>query len=107
MKPFLNTWVVVVGVSYSVICSGFFHMRLFSLTNRIHLHANQGNKYPLSHNYYEQFLKKLNAQNATYEEKYKRVHSENPYFPVINVGNNSQPQLKIIIQLRQYWKMAH
>jgi ATP-dependent metalloprotease FtsH len=93
--PFLS----FVCVSYSVICSGFFQRRLFgglySLANR--LNANQGNKYPLSHNYYEQFLKKLNAQNATYEEKYKRVHSENPYFPVINVGNNSQPQLKIII----------
>jgi ATP-dependent metalloprotease FtsH len=96
---FLGGWTTVV-LSYSVICSGFFQKKLCVgfLTNRLYV-AN-GNKYPLSQNYYEQFLKKLNAQNNTYEEKYKRVPLENPYFPIVHLGNNSgsnPPQLKIMI----------
>ena len=86
------------GLSYSIICMGFFknnHNHLLR-TSRLKM-GRPLNKYPLSQNDYEKFLKKLNEQNITYQETHKRNHLENPYFPVVNLGNNSHPQVKIII----------
>ena len=84
-------------LSYSVICLGFFqnqHLgRLRTSSRHTILEMSRPlNKYPLSQKYYENFVKRLNEQNNTFEELYKDdAPNVNPYIQVIK-----NPYLQVI-----------
>jgi cell division protease FtsH len=92
-------------LSYSVICLGFFQNKHFGRRTSSHKTilemSHPLNKYPLSQKYYENFVKRLNEQNNTFEELYRddgphvNPFMQNPYLQVINIqGRERQDEFK-------------